>query len=134
MSFWRRLLRTISPNRSTDKLTFDVDLDLRHSLQRLAKRQQRSEDEIAAELLSFALAQHNAAEAHLELWRELSPREQQVVALICLGCTNRQIANRLVISTETVKSHVRNALRKFGVRSKVELRQVLADWDFSTWR
>ena len=134
MSFWRRLLRTIRSRRSTDKLTFDVDLDLRDSLQHLAKRQQRSEDEIAAELLSFALAQRNAAEVHLALWRDLSPREQQVVALICLGCTNRQIANRLVISTETVKSHVRNALRKFDVRSKVELRQVLADWDFSTWR
>jgi two-component system response regulator NreC len=107
---------------------------LKYSLQRLAKRQQRPEDELAAELLSFALAQRNAAEARLELWRDLSPREQQVVALICLGYTNRQIANQLVISTETVKSHVRNALRKFSVRSKVELRQVLADWDFSTWR
>jgi DNA-binding NarL/FixJ family response regulator len=134
MSFWQRLLRTFSFRRSTDKLTFDVDLDLRYSLQRLAKRQQRPEDELAAELLSFALAQRNAAEARLELWRGLSPREQQVVALICLGYTNRQIANRLVISTETVKSHVRNALRKFSVRSKVELRQVLAEWDFSNWR
>ncbi|MGD9092990.1 MAG: helix-turn-helix transcriptional regulator [Anaerolineales bacterium] len=134
MSFWRRLLRKFSFRRSTDTLTFDVDLDLKYSLQRLAKRQQRPEDELAAELLSFALAQRNAAEARLELWRDLSPREQQVVALICLGYTNRQIANQLVISTETVKSHVRNALRKFSVRSKVELRQVLADWDFSTWR
>ena len=49
------------------------------------------------------------------------------------GCTNRQIAARLVLSPETVKTHLRSVLHKFGLRSKAELRQALAGWDFSGW-
>ncbi|MEW6718329.1 MAG: helix-turn-helix transcriptional regulator [Chloroflexota bacterium] len=54
-------------------------------------------------------------------------------ALTCLGGTNRQIAARLGISEETVKTHVASALHKIGVNSKAELRQLFADWDFSAW-
>ena len=73
------------------------------------------------------------AEISLSRWRMLSPREQQVAALICLNYTGRQIAARLKISPETVKTHTRNLLNKFGLRTRTELRQVLADWDFSAW-
>ena len=134
MSLWQRLLRTLRLDRTTDKLSFEVDMELMQSLQGLAKNEQRPQDEIAAELLSFAMDQRYAAEVHLERWHSLSPREQQVAALICLSYTNRQIANRLVISVETVKSHVRNVLYKFNLHSKAELRQTLSDWDFSAWR
>ena len=54
-------------------------------------------------------------------------------ALVCLGYTNRQIAARLVISVETVKSHIRNILYKFNLHSKRELGLLLGDWDFSAW-
>ena len=47
--------------------------------------------------------------------------------------TNRQIAARLMISPETVKTHLRNAQYKFDVHSKAELRALLSDWDFSAW-
>jgi DNA-binding CsgD family transcriptional regulator len=67
-------------------------------------------------------------------WYSLSPREQQVAALICLNYTSRQIAARLRISPETVKTHTRNLLSKFDLRTRVELRELLADWDFSAWR
>jgi len=56
-----------------------------------------------------------------------------VAALACLNFTNRQIAARLSISPQTVKSHMRNLLLRFELHSKVELRQVLSDWDFSEW-
>jgi DNA-binding NarL/FixJ family response regulator len=134
MSLWQRLLHTLGFHRTADKLSFEVDLELLQSLQGLAENEQRSQDEVAADLLSFALAQRDAANFYLERWRDLSPREQQVAALICLGYTNRQIANSLVISIETAKSHVRNVLLKFNLHSKVELRQTLSDWDFSDWR
>lgn len=134
MSLWQRLLRTLGYKRNTNWLSFEVELGMMQSLQDLAEHDRRSQDVIAAELLSFALAQRNAAELHLERWRSLSPREQQVAALICLGYTNREIADRLVISVETVKSHVRNVLYKFNLHGKVELRQILSDWDFSAWR
>lgn len=134
MSLWQRLLHILGFQRTTDKLSFQVDLELLESLQGLAENEQRSQNEVAADLLSIALAQRDAANFYLERWRDLSPREQQVAALACLGYTNRQIANRLVISTETVKSHMRNVLNKFNLHSKIELRQALSNWDFSEWR
>lgn len=133
MTLWQRLLNTFGFHRATDRLSFQVDPELLQSLQGLAENEQRPQDEVAADLLSIALAQRDAANFFLERWRDLSPREQQVAALVCLGYTNRQIANRLVISIETVKSHVRNILNKFNLHSKIELRQTLSDWDFSDW-
>jgi DNA-binding CsgD family transcriptional regulator len=56
-----------------------------------------------------------------------------VAALTCLGYTNRQMAARLSLSPETIKTHVRNVLFKFGLNRKTDLRQALANWDFSAW-
>ena len=132
MSFWQRLLRALGycPK---PRLSFHADQEMIRSLQSLADHEQRQADEVAADLLSHALAQQQDETANLRGWRRLSQREQQVVALTCLNYTNRQIASHLVISTETVKTHVANALRKFGLHRKAELRRALADWDFSAW-
>ncbi len=51
----------------------------------------------------------------------LSPREQEVAELAALGCTNKEIADELFLSPHTVDKHVRNALRKLGLRSRVAL-------------
>ncbi len=66
-------------------------------------------------------------------WQELTPREQQVAALACLGYTNEAIAAHLVISVNTVRSHLRRVLTKYHVTSKAELRLILANWDFAAW-
>jgi DNA-binding CsgD family transcriptional regulator len=129
---WRRLLRLLGYRRAP-RLTFEVDQRLIRSLQELAEREQRPRDQVAADLLGYAMAQRRQAEKKLERWQGLSPREQEIAALTCLGYTNRQIAARLRISPETVKTHNRNVLRKLGVGSKIELRRLLADWDFSAW-
>jgi len=47
------------------------------------------------------------------------------------GLTNRQIAAALVISPETVKTHLRHTLEKFELRSKADLRLLLRDLDSS---
>lgn len=52
--------------------------------------------------------------------RPLSPREEQVLALLAEGRSNREIAARLVISTETVKTHVRNVLSRLGASSRAQ--------------
>jgi PAS domain S-box-containing protein len=50
----------------------------------------------------------------------LTPRQSEVLALIAMGASTVQIAQRLHISRETVRNHVRNILRELGVHSRVE--------------
>ena len=133
MSLGSRLLRALHITR-IPKRTFQFEGRLVQMIEQLAAREQRPENEVAAEMLTFALARRKAAEANLRCWQGLSPREKQVIALVCLNFYNREIAERLVISPETVKTHVRNVLYKFNLRTKSELRLALADWDFSAWQ
>lgn len=48
----------------------------------------------------------------------MTRREQEVLALLAEGLTNREIASRLVISEHTVHRHVTNILRKLGLPSR----------------
>ena len=50
----------------------------------------------------------------------LTPRQSDVLSLLRLGLTNREIASRLVIEEGTAKVHVRQILKKLGVRSRTE--------------
>jgi PAS domain S-box-containing protein len=52
--------------------------------------------------------------------RALSPREREVLALLARGLTGEQIADRLVLSPETVRTHIRNAREKLGASTRVE--------------
>ena len=51
----------------------------------------------------------------------LTEREQQVVALIVRGCTNREIAEELVVAEGTAVRHVANILNKLGLRSRAQV-------------
>ena len=53
----------------------------------------------------------------------LSRRELEVVRLLAVGRTNREIAHDLFLSPRTVDMHVRNILRKLDCRSRVEAAQ-----------
>lgn len=132
MTIWQRVLLALGYAPPT-RLEFNADEELLQSLQTIAEREQRRTGEVASELLSSALARRQVDDGLLARWGFLSSREQQVAALACLNFTNRQIAARLRITPETAKTHVRNVLRKFDLHSKAELRQALADWDFSAW-
>ncbi len=50
----------------------------------------------------------------------LSPRETEVLRLVAQGLSNAEIADALVLSTTTVKSHVANVLAKIDVRDRVQ--------------
>jgi DNA-binding NarL/FixJ family response regulator len=52
---------------------------------------------------------------------ELTPREQEVVKLAAEAHTNREIAEILGLSEKTVENHRANAMRKLGMRDRVEL-------------
>ncbi len=80
----------------------------------------RSTGERVAELLAF----HRGAGTSNALNSAVRPntdREQEVLALVVEGLTNKEIAERLVISSRTVDSHVSRLFAKAGVRNRAEL-------------
>jgi DNA-binding CsgD family transcriptional regulator len=104
---------------------------LRAGRRRLARADLDEARSIFAEL--GAEAWTNRAEAELariggrgsSRW-ELTPSEQSVAELAALGRSNREIADRLVISVRTVESHLASAYRKLNVKSRVQLSLALA--------
>lgn len=50
----------------------------------------------------------------------ITPREIQILALMAQGIMNKEIAQRLNISTETVKKHLKNIYQKTGSHNKIE--------------
>jgi DNA-binding CsgD family transcriptional regulator len=121
----------INPSDHIQLLVLELDSANVDRLAQIAANSDVSRQQVAQDLLKTALLDQQLAAMHLQHWRALTPRQQQVAALTCLNFTNRQIAGRLGISPQTVKSHMRNLLHRFDLHSKAELRQALANWDFS---
>jgi len=48
----------------------------------------------------------------------LSPREGEILGMICRGLTNEEIAARSFLSINTIKTYIRTAYRKIGVKSR----------------
>jgi len=103
------------------------------SLEQLARYRGTTPRKVAAELLARELQNVEVENETWEKWQSLTEREQQVAALICLQYRTQQIAARLQIAPETVRSHVHNLLNKMNLPNRITLRQLLADWDFSRW-
>ncbi|TAF07859.1 MAG: DNA-binding response regulator [Nostocales cyanobacterium] len=61
---------------------------------------------------------------------ELTPREKEVLRLIAIGASNREIAQKLYISEGTVKNHVTNILSRLELRDRTQA-AILANTYFS---
>ena len=53
-------------------------------------------------------------------WQALTDREQEILVAIGHGWTNGEIADRLVLSESTVKTHVGRVLAKVGARDRIQ--------------
>jgi DNA-binding NarL/FixJ family response regulator len=81
----------------------------------------RGEPRIAPAMASRMLADMGRGETPPEdPLARLSDREREVLALLAEGLRNREIAERLVISEPTVKTHVRHVLEKLRIRNRAE--------------
>lgn len=65
---------------------------------------------------------------------ELSPREQEVLALVSQGATNKEIADRLFISIGTVKNHIHNILEKLHLRNRAQIAAYARMRKVTGWR
>jgi two-component system NarL family response regulator len=81
----------------------------------------RGEPRIAPAMASRMLAElGRGAPPPEDPLASLSDREREVLALLAEGLRNREIAERLVISEPTVKTHVRHVLEKLRFRNRAE--------------
>ena len=60
---------------------------------------------------------------------EISPREAEVIALICNGLSNQEIADKLFISLQTVKDHTSRIYMKTNVRNRMQLMALVRGMD-----
>ena len=58
----------------------------------------------------------------------LSDRELEVLLIVAMDKTNREIAKQLAISERTVRAHVSEIIRKLGVASRVGAAVVFVEW------
>jgi len=83
-----------------------VDLDLSEVIRAVHAGQRRIPPEVAAEL-----AEHTEED-------DLTSREIEVLRLIAAGCANKEIASRLSVAEDTVKSHVAKILAKLHANDR----------------
>ena len=135
MSFFQRLIQLLLQKKSgaEQSRVFLQDAELITVIKDVAKQQKRSEEDIIADFTKVGLNQFWTQNELKDRWSSLSHREQQVVALVCLGHKNHEIAKILVIAPHTVKKHLQRIFDKFNLRSGAELRLALKHWDLRDW-
>jgi DNA-binding CsgD family transcriptional regulator len=75
----------------------------------------------------FGLSVKNLNPDDLEKNYKITKREMEVIDLICLGKTNKEIADELFISVETVKDHNYKIFQKTGVKNRTQLVKLVND-------
>jgi DNA-binding CsgD family transcriptional regulator len=60
-------------------------------------------------------------------WDSLTDTERRVADLVAQGLSNRQVANRVFLSTHTVAFHLRHIFWKLGITSRVQLARIAAE-------
>jgi DNA-binding CsgD family transcriptional regulator len=71
--------------------------------------------------VAYALRGRGSRQRPASGWESLTPAEHQVVDLVAEGLTNKQVAERLIMSPRTVSTHLSHVFAKLGVSSRSEL-------------
>jgi DNA-binding NarL/FixJ family response regulator len=93
--------------------------DIRAAVEAVARGEAALDPSVQHHVVA-ALAGPEPAAAAVELPDDLTPREAEVLGLIAEGLTNTEIADRLVVSGATVKSHVNHIFAKTGARDRAQ--------------
>lgn len=119
-----------SPDQSTAKeFVIVLDPEIAEKLSERAHEEGMDTGPFVLDLVNNALHGPDTLKM-VELWQQLTTREQEAAALACKGLTNPQIAEILHITEFTVKKHIGRALRKFKIRGRGTLKWILEGWNF----
>jgi NarL family two-component system response regulator LiaR len=81
---------------------------------------------VAAKVVQQLARTRQEKEREADALQALTPREREVFHLVAQGYTNAEIAERLVLSEKTVKTHLRNIRNKLNLSGKGEMRVLAA--------
>ena len=127
-----RIVQLIKRGKRQDTRGFSFEGDFDLTLTEIARRQNRERQEVLETILRAGVNEILRDEKCTAAWESLSPREQEVTALMCMGYSSYQIADILTISYDTVRTHSKHIYVKFNMKRK-ELREALKDWRFAEW-
>jgi len=71
-------------------------------------------------LLKYVFDSFNEKQAAIEEKTSLTPREIEILTLVSMGTTNEEIAGKMCISTNTVKTHLYNIFKKLKVENRLQ--------------
>jgi DNA-binding CsgD family transcriptional regulator len=111
------------PDKALDQLNAAFDTYLHHEALADARRVGRELRRLGVER---RIVSHPRAKTG---WDSLTDSELKVVNLIAQGATNGSVAQRLHVTSHTVKAHLHNAFAKLGINSRAELSQLMHGTD-----
>ena len=111
----RYLFEALKAGASGYVLKAQADSDLLEAVRAVERGEPFLTPEAQRALIQDVLGEGSSRE------EELTPREQEVVKLVAEAHTNKEIAEILHLSEKTVENHRSNAMRKLGMRDRVEL-------------
>ena len=102
------------------------------AFQRAVRMAEAVDESLAVLEAAHGVVANSPAHRATSLAQSLSPREQEVLALVAAGRSNKAIAEELYVSPNTVKTHVASLLNKFQVDSRTHLAAIAARQEGST--
>ena len=100
----------------------DVSPDaLVEAIRAVYRGEARLHPDIARKLMQATRVAHQASGEAPALAGDLTDREREVIRLVARGCSNHEIAQTLVISEKTVKTHISHILGKLNLEDRTQL-------------